>query len=54
LGNLKVGVGTFERLVVQALDDLPEFFRARLENIEILSPVRLLLSSEYGTRKFWQ
>ena len=33
---IKISVGKFERLVVQALDDLPEFFKARLENIEVL------------------
>ena len=26
----------FEQLVVQALDELPEFFRAQLQNIEVL------------------
>lgn len=26
----------FEQLVVQALDELPEFFRAKLQNIEVL------------------
>ncbi len=26
----------FERLVVQALDDLPEFFKQKLQNVEVL------------------
>ena len=26
----------FERLVVQALDDLPEFFRQKLQNVEVV------------------
>jgi predicted Zn-dependent protease with MMP-like domain len=33
---IKISAGKFERLVIQALDDLPEFFKARLENIEVL------------------
>ena len=33
---IKISAEKFERLVVQALDDLPEFFKARLENIEVL------------------
>lgn len=33
---VKLNPKTFEALVVRALDELPEFFRARLENIEVL------------------
>lgn len=33
---IKLSAKTFEALVVQALDELPEFFRAKLENIEVL------------------
>lgn len=33
---LKISARQFEKLVAAALDELPEFFRARLENIEVL------------------
>jgi predicted Zn-dependent protease with MMP-like domain len=33
---IKISAKKFEALVVQALDELPDFFRNRLENIEVL------------------
>jgi predicted Zn-dependent protease with MMP-like domain len=33
---IKISPKKFEALVVQALDDLPDFFRRKLQNIEVL------------------